>query len=196
MALNDIFRLAVVGQGPQGQELVNVHYYRQNTTDPNNDGTPLGFGWVAQVAPLYALCISNTTSILRLQIRNVTQPTFGIDYTTGLPIAGLLAGEALPPQTAFIVSWRTGLIGRSRRGRTFVWPPNEASQASGQLSGGYLAALNNFATQSLTVTGAGGAPVYLKVVFSEVLTQAFTINSFTVPQFSGSQRRRRTGSGS
>lgn len=41
-------------------------------------------------------------------------------WSTGLPLAGTAGGATLPGNVAFCVSFRTGLSGRSARGRNFV----------------------------------------------------------------------------
>jgi len=80
----------------------------------------------------------------------VTWPSVGADCT---PTGGLFfegtfltdttggntgSGEALPPQCALVTTLRSGLIGRSHRGRVFSYGYAEAQQTSGDWASGLL----------------------------------------------------------
>ena len=197
MASGDIYRMALIGIGPQGQELVNVHHYRQVAAGGGDLGDQLARAWIEDAAPLWATCVSANVSMTEIQIRNVTQPQFGVDWSTDLPVAGTQAGETLPPNTTFVISWRTGLIGRSRRGRTFMFPTVEASQASGQISGGQAVAMEAYATEMLDLEDPDTTATFEMVIHSEVPGVGdTTVNTFLIPQFIATQRRRRAGTGS
>jgi len=195
MALNDIFRMALVGTGPNAQQLVNVHHYRQVNSGGGDLGDALARAWVDQASAAWAAAVSTTCAVIQIQVRNLTQPQFGVDYTDDLPIAGAVTGEALPPNAAFIISWRTGLIGRARRGRTFMWPTNEAAQAGGQISGGQNALYQAYADEMLQLLDPGSAAVFNMVVHSEVLAEDNQVTTYVIPQFMGTQRKRRAGTG-
>lgn len=196
MALNDIFRMAIVGTGPNSQELVNVHHYRQVNTGGGDLGDALGRAWIDVASAAWAQCVSINCAVVQLQIRNLTQPQFGVDFTDDLPIAGAQTGETLPPNASFVISWRTGLIGRARRGRTFMWPPNEAAQASGQISGGQNTLYQAYAAEMLQLLDPDTAAVFNMVVHSETLAEDNQVTTFVIPQFMATQRRRRAGTGS
>jgi hypothetical protein len=132
MAVGDLYRLAIVGVGQQTQELVNVHYYEARTSDPDDKGTGLIDAWAATVSAAMAACISDQILIVRLEARNVDQPTQGQDYSLSPAIAGDLVGETLPPIVSARIRWTTGLIGRRTRGATSMWPTTEGSQNAGQ----------------------------------------------------------------
>lgn len=198
MALNDVLELAVIGSTAAGGELVNVYHYIQTTGVGDNPGVNLIDGWVANVSGDYADIIAPTVSITGFRVRNKTQPTFGTDYTLPSPILGTLTGHALPPQTAAVISWRTGLIGRRFRGRTYVWPATEDVQNEGQWGVGYVSALTAFGSSALTFTQAGFG--YTLCVYSENSETpgviATVVQSVVVDQYARSQRRRQVGVGS
>lgn len=43
-----------------------------------------------------------------------------IFFSDGFPISGSSAGTPVPDQVAYTVTWNTGLVGRSARGRTYA----------------------------------------------------------------------------
>lgn len=47
-------------------------------------------------------------------------------------------GDPLPPQCALVVTWTTGLIGRRRRGRTYIFGQSEQQQVAGIWNAGQL----------------------------------------------------------
>jgi len=60
-------------------------------------------------------------SLTTLFLRDMTTESgINLVYTTGLPSAGSNAGESLPTQVSATVTWQTGFVGRSFRGRTYV----------------------------------------------------------------------------
>lgn len=195
MALNDIFRMAIVGTGPNAQQLVNVHHYRQTTSGGGDLGDHLGRAWIDTASAAWQACVTDDSAVLVLQIRNVTQPTLGVDFTDDLPLAGTQGGEAMPPNSPFIISWRTGLIGRARRGRTYMWPAEEAAQNAGQISGGQSALYTTYATAMLALSDPDTTAEFEMVIHSEVVLEDNVVTTFVIPQFAGTQRRRRSGVG-
>lgn len=77
-----------------------------------------------------------------------TESSSAIEYTTGLPLAGLNSTQALPNNATLAIKWTTGLAGRSFRGRTYhiglctnqlVDNNHVSSAAQSDLAGGYQA---------------------------------------------------------
>lgn len=198
MALNDTLELIVIGSTGAGAELINRHTYIQVAGSGDDAGVNLIDAWVADAMPAYQDVIADTVSILGFRVRNLTQPTFGTDYTLPTPEQGVITGEVLPPQNAAVISWRTGLIGRRYRGRTFVWPTGENQQNEGQWSNAYVTALTDFGNAALTIDN--GAYTYQRCVYSsESETPGVVstiITSVVVDQFVRGQRRRQVGVGS
>lgn len=198
MAQNDIFRLSVVGAGASSQELINVHYYRQLTAAGDDDGVLLIDNFHALVAPAMMACISEAIVLTGYEVRNITQPEFGQDYSLPSAVAGDITGESLPPSSSAIVSWRSGLIGRRRRGRTYMWPTGESQQNAGQIGGAYQTLLTSFGNGAILF---GTTNQYEKVIYSDIPggspdVLVSIVTGVVVPIFLASQRRRRPGTGS
>lgn len=151
MSYGDIFRLAVIGEGGSGQELVNVFHYQQDSLlTVGEAGVDLARGWESAVMPDFLNTFSPGGAIHMLQIRGVTDPTYGYDYDiSGHPVGTGPGGDDLPPQVSAVITWKTGLIGRSFNGRTFCWPAGEAGQNRGNISSAYATYLSDFADAAM-----------------------------------------------
>lgn len=65
----------------------------------------------------------------------------GIEYTTGLPVAGTASGDGMPGGTAACISFNTGLRGRSARGRNYVMGMPKSVTTLSTLDSGWMAAI-------------------------------------------------------
>lgn len=72
--------------------------------------------WNANMKPL----TSAATSLQSVEVTDVTADgQEGIEYTTGLPLAGTASGANLPNNVTVATKLTSGLTGRSRRGRSY-----------------------------------------------------------------------------
>lgn len=195
MALNDIFRMSVEGLGPNAQLCVCVFHYRQDTIAGQDTGEELCIGFADDEINDFAAVIADDCLIQKIETRNVTQPTFGFDFSVSPAVPGILAGEVLPSQVSCVVSWRTGLIGRSFRGRSYLWPATEAMQNLGQWIPAYLTDVATFASTMQTIGETITGATYRQVVWSPTLSIATPVTSAIVDEITGTQRRRRPGRG-
>jgi hypothetical protein len=106
-----------------GQFVENSHFYQHGTTEPTmDDMSDLCADYVAWYVAYYAPLLPAQVSLVKLRCFSLsTQNSQGVEYATALPITGSLAnGVTLPNNVTYAVSWRTGLRGRSFRGRTYA----------------------------------------------------------------------------
>jgi hypothetical protein len=205
MAIGDIFKLSVVGEAGQGQELVcNFHYQQEDALILDTPGEDLVQAWREEVEDLWLATFSSAALLDHYEVRGVTDPTYGFDFSIGEPRpVGGIGGEALPAMTSAIVTWRTALIGRSNRGRTYMWQIGESSQSGGRVTNAYIALMDAWASAAqeidTTLTHAGWN--------LGVLSRFHNHNKRPEPVFNlvtdhrnnsllGTQRRRRLGVGS
>lgn len=198
MALNDVFRLSVVGSNQGISELVNVHYYQQISAGAGVTGADLVEAWVAAALPSFLTTFSSSCFVSGFEVRNMTQPEFGVDVAVDPIENGTRAGQMLPPQNAPVISWRTGLIGRRRRGRSYGWPGSEDDQNAGQMNVAWQTSLALYAAAAIEVANLA---TYHKVIYSDHddLVPPLLVTPVTnavVDVILGSQRRRRPGVGS
>lgn len=140
-----------------------------------------------------------------IQVRDVVPGTgAGFDFTVSPSKQGSKTNDVLPPQDAAVITWRTGLAGRSYRGRSYVPYQNEGEQNAGVLAGGALTSLTTAAQAILTQYGPTGVSTHWRAcVLSRRLNGAIrpvpvgtNIVGFVVRSTIRSQRRRQLGRGS
>lgn len=171
--MGDIYRCFIKGNGAvAGQSAgFGLHY---------EDITVLGNLSMANLAEslFNALDIHGSGSfsasgvLSTIEVRGVTDPTAGYDYP--MSIAGAVTGDMLPPQDAAVISWRTGLVGKAYRGRSFLPYQPEVSQAYGTWASGWIDQLQLFADDLITLydTATGLIPWARLVVLSTVVAGA------------------------
>lgn len=81
----------------------------------------IGAAWTDWLVESWQGFASSTWSVIGIGLRDMTEEEgIGEEYTTGLPIPGTIGEQAAPNQVTYTVTWSTGLIGRSARGRTYA----------------------------------------------------------------------------
>ena len=93
-------------------------------------------------------------SLIQIAARDfTTQHSGSVVYQTGLPLAGTSAGTSVEQGLTFSVTARTGLAGKSYRGRTFLIGLNQSDLSNQQENlvgsgnaSGYVSALNALIT--------------------------------------------------
>lgn len=137
-------------------------------------------------------------------------------------LTGVLAGsdsqQALPPQSALVITLGSNLIGRRHRGRVYMWGLTEIAQDAGTWTSTVISALNtSFATWFNKYKEAGTDPKIQLGVWSErtafgcewqglppthvqvdspLPAQAFTpVSGYTIRGTVNTQRRRAVGVG-
>ena len=135
MAVGDLYRTAVQ-YNVAGQSNVNVMYFKQ--TKPMGQNNAQDFA--TEVAPLVrdlfvpiiadprSLAITLTCTLVARLFSDVGESTAQINVNTPSP------GLALPPANAMVLRIRTGLSGRTRRGRIFLGGVPASWITAGQLN--------------------------------------------------------------
>jgi len=183
--ITNIYRVALIWTGPSGQHAVNVMHFSRASSSASAVASAID----ASVTSAMWTDIQNGWSVNQLQVTPLdgSSATFLL-AVTGAKWTGTTAGDFVPGASA-IVSLRTGLRGRSHRGRIFRPGIAEASMSNGQLTTGSVAttqtAWNTFLT---TVTTAGATPV----VASYLHQTADSVTSYLCELVLGTQRRRQS----
>lgn len=125
-----------------GQVCQNVLQFRSSTglTTPIMEqlGTYLVTWYDAQMKSLHNITCQ-LTSIRLTDMTTEFSP--GLDFTTGLPIVGTLAGESLPNNVSISMSKRTLFRGRSYRGRIYQVGMGETMTNGNSVLAGTLTSL-------------------------------------------------------
>jgi hypothetical protein len=209
MPVGDVFRIRTKGTHLGSRVEFGVHVeFMSAAADPAD----LVASWIATIMPLVTAATSVETNWLSVMASD-TNPLGAASVEVGLtqPNPGAIAGDALPPQNAVVVSLRTGLKGGRRRGRFFVPGISETGTALGRLSGTQLTAIQALASGIMGAYGSAGteAANYRLAVYSPIDTTppppkpfkpkndrlVTHITEFTVDPVVRTQRRRAIGVG-
>lgn len=206
MGVGSLYRIAVIGSGGLGQELVCRFHYRQLTPKVTPlDAQDLAEVWAQNMTTAFCGTFAFTNGVSRLEVRGITDPTEGYDYSYGALEPGLRVGsQALPPQSSAVITWTTGLVGRRFRGRNYLWYTVEGDQDQGTYTADYQNAVQTFADSALILEGAPDYASFDLCVYSQPNPDlvppwggAITpVTSYIVRNLVNSQRRRKVGVGS
>jgi hypothetical protein len=98
----------------------NVMYFATSSAPTETDLTDLGDLFHTWVLDSLAPVLSTNWSVVGVILRAMNEEEgLEINFTDGFPIAGGASGPAAPLQAAYTITWSTGLVGRSARGRTY-----------------------------------------------------------------------------
>jgi hypothetical protein len=194
MAINDIFKLSVVGRFPNGQEWVNVHYYKQLVTfilTQPEQGLVDDFQATVEADLLQGM--NGDMFLDQYEVRQVSGGLAALDVPVGLTGTGG-SGDMLSPMDCPLVSWRTGLIGRANRGRTYFPSILESLQANGVISAAGLTFYQTVADDHITLKDAltGLQSDWSKVIFHTDASDSPVVTTGLVRNQLATQRRRRT----
>jgi hypothetical protein len=150
----------------------------------------IGTGFLAQVSTPYANVLHSAVTLDQIVVTEILQH---LQVTTPLNVAGTQSGDMLPPQDAAVLSWKTAYIGRSMRGRTYVFGQAEAIQDGGIINNPQLALLGSLAS---AIRIAWPATVSGKLVlYHRTLLGYNDITAHVVRDVIYTQRRRTLGVG-
>jgi len=170
MSAGDVYKAAVLwAVGGVDDPEVNVFHYRQGEDQvkptPSED---LATALYEDALQAVADCISDAIQTSTIQVRGVTTPTEGGDFTFDPAIVGGLSGQTYALQIAQLISWSTGLIGRHYKGRNFLPPPTEdVINGAGSISSGQLTLLNSAALALVHIDATGTHGEWLLCIHSK-----------------------------
>ena len=200
MAVGDIFKLAVVWKTvDERSTFVNTFHYRQeNELVFDEPGEDLVQAFITDALPSYRAMVTSIALVVQYSVYGITNPLYVYEESP-TPVAGLVSGEALPLQTAPIITWRTGLAGRSRRGRTYLPPTGESQQNGGVLLTSFTNLMDDFADFATVLNPLAVNPLiatWQLGVWSATYGYFNPVKSHISRSTIVTQRRRRAGVGS
>lgn len=131
------------------QQIMNTLWFSLNGDSPSPTSCQavadyLASWWQAQMRPL----LTNAITLREVYVRGAEREDGNPEYTSvlGLPITGEEQLESMPGNVALCVSFRTGMTGRSYRGRNYV-----SGMSDGKVSGNqFQASFVNNVVQAYT----------------------------------------------
>ena len=134
----------VVRATSEGSNRITVFHFKTTATGPLTVSDLLALAqsfWTAVIAPLYKPMVG--AHINFEEVTATDRSAAGLNtatYTPPQPQAGTAAGDALPANTALVVSNRTGKTGRRNRGRIYLYGQTEAQASGSFVNSSYVTA--------------------------------------------------------
>lgn len=166
MAVGDIWRLAFVGVTAY-QEWCNIWHvkFKSIAATPAGAATAIDTNFYTLMA---ASKWGGGIALQRVEGRQLAwpQPT----YDAAMVRTGVVAGDMLPTQIAMVATLRTGMAGRSYRGRLYLNGFTEGQQSASAWDVALVAAIQTYFDDLVAAYGSGGAdPDYEWGVWSKKL---------------------------
>lgn len=120
-------------QDADGVLAINRHYFATASVPTLEDLTDIADGYMDFAIEGYKAVMESNWSLTGVVVRAMNVEA-GLEYNqpTLLPVNGDLGSGRLPNQVTYTVTWLTGLVGRSYRGRTYAVGVSAAAVATGQ----------------------------------------------------------------
>lgn len=166
MATGDVWRLAFEGT-IQGAQYVNVWHVRFKTeaADIGDAITYIDTNFYQ----LYKTIVHTTWAVSICKARQLAVPSLLFDQAVSA--AGeSAANPAMPPQCSMVVTLRTGIAGRSRRGRLYLGGQKTDAFLNGAYTSSTVNAVQTYVDDLVAALGSGGSNAdYEWGVWSRVL---------------------------
>jgi hypothetical protein len=147
MAIGDIYRLSARWENNLTQDdIVNVWHFRQDqVTIFDTAGEDLVGAFIEECVPVYAALVAASYTLNLFSVRQVEGGEEIYEEAVSIPGTRGTAATQLPSTVACVLSWKTGLAGRRRRGRTYMPVTVEGDIDTGQFITAYLDGVDAFA---------------------------------------------------
>lgn len=201
MSIGNAYRLDIIWHEVGGLFLgENVLHYLQTTDTINTNGAEdLAYAAQEIIVPAMALAVSSSYECREVRVRGITVQTEGFDWSFTALVGGRTLGDTYAKSNGALVSWKTGLIGRDRQGRTYFPASTEGDwDSSGVISPGYRAVVEATADTMITIPQGASHAGYALCISSYFVDGAprpspvhTVVTSRIVRDYTGVQRGRR-----
>jgi len=208
VATGEVWRAATHSLIDDNEQVNTFHFKMKSSADPVST---IGDYLTTEFVTLYAPLAASPISWDMVQIRRLSVPAIGGDYTTGYPINGSGPSGMKDLRTAALISLRTGFLGRSYRGRLYLPAPDDSKLDLGVLTTTMVSDLETIFDDILAGVGEGGSSADLEwgvwsAKLGDIVTGGhitgydwsagfFPINAYMVRNQMATQRRRGLGIG-
>lgn len=200
-----VFRLVQTQVTSTGVTIMNAFHFATDTT--GNLASTLANDWALNAVPAWKAMVTNAMTFQTVAVQQ-THPTESPVASVTLSGAGSVVSATFPFVCAGVVTWRTTLLGRAHRGRTYIC--GNEFQVPGTTNGSVfqgtgITRMNTFANAILTRYTLGGNPSgYYLVVWSRKTynddptnwwNAATMVNRYSVQPYVATMGSRRWGRG-
>jgi hypothetical protein len=182
------------------QYVENVLHYRYEVPWVGSELSDFAAAWLAKWQTNIRPQQPTNVSLVSIKVTDLSfEFAPGIEFTTGLPVAGSATGTGLPNNVSIAVRLLTALRGRSYRGRTYHIGVRATDVALNQITTLFQTAL---VTGYTSMRSVSTTQAYAQVVVSRVAGGALRptgvatpVTAIQVDRVIDSQRRRLPGRG-
>jgi len=193
MAIGDVFTIHAQWRLTNGSLTAENQFHFKQLDDLIFDtpGEDLVEAFKNEVEPSYIQCVSGQWGIVNYIVKE--QPSNLTVYEEAVPDhSGALSGDALPPQVATILSYKSAHPGRTGKGRVYLPPANEASSGTLGTPGSTLnSSVETLGDDLMAVVGVVSYASWQWGVWSEK-DQAFYPTTQAISRFRFATQRGRT----
>lgn len=180
--VDDLVQLRLIAR-MNGYVLEHVLSYKaNNSTGGGAQASDIIAAWITanMTTMMDSVSVAATMESLTLNKVNAAGKLLLPPYTALDATPGASVGDALPQQIAGLLSTVTAVVGRSGRGRLFLWPSGEGSNdAQGRPNTAYKTSVLAFATSLFTPISAGTLPDTTGLLFGVLSRKTSTFNAVT-----------------
>lgn len=98
----------------------NVFYHATAGVPTPEDLDNIGAGWSDWATESAQGMVTSNWKMVGVALRAMNEEEgIAINYTDGFPVTGNISGSPEPLNVSYTVTWSTGLVGRSARGRSY-----------------------------------------------------------------------------
>jgi len=179
MALGDVYRASLVFTAPRadGDMVFTLHYRVDDKVSANSDqeeAQDIADRLRSITNSFYLPFVSVNITQTVINVIGITQSTVQAQAVNNT--LGSVGEENVSYRNSVLLSFKSGLRGRSFNGRANLMAPTEGQQTSGQLNAGFIADIAAYSAELVEITG-GESDVYQLGTWSRVLNSfAPTVN--------------------
>lgn len=196
--VGDIIRVAARCEFNGQDDVVNVYHFEVFEVPTAGNINDLLEDVSEHMSTAYAVIDgyqSNLLSSVDITVFNVTQDApYGTVGWTNDYDGGTVSGEAMPPQDALLILWRTNI--KRRVGRTYIGALCEAHQSAGVWNGTILGDMQTFALSISSGTGLANGSSLRLVVYSRSEGEGTVPSVYSARPLVAIMGRRKRGRGS
>lgn len=197
MASGDVFRVAIEGTSPDGQDFANVLHYRQEVGAIGDDLAVMEnlAGRISNTVldTTYLGMISTQAKVDRIVVTNYQDPKQGYELVG--PWNGEATGNPAPGQCTALFLFKTGTLGRRYQGRMYAPALTESVYTGSALDSGYMAFAGIWAENCLQLETLG-VTIFQQVVYSPTYSLKSPVTGVSIVPYIRTQRRRSYAFGS
>jgi len=196
MAIGDVTQVTIRGS-TQDNPWASVFYYETLTSFGPKSSELWGlvdaveeFFFYGQTRNDMLDFMHPSVSVHSLGLRDVHNPEVGLDNIMSPILYGGASGEALPPQTAFLIKKATGEMGRSKQGRNYLPLGTETLQNGGEWGTSWLNDVVGWFPYIQTIVNSTIQFSFRMVIWSKKLQVATPVTAIGAVSRARTQRRR------